>query len=181
MRRTLGLGQMEMKGLKPGRDGLRINLASLIGVTALALFVVVSIALAITPTASAAGHDVGIANFAFSPSSITIAPGDTVTWTNSDGTAHTVTGNNGSWGSGNLADGQTYTHQFNETGDYAYHCSIHSSMTGVVHVTSGGGTPQQPHSPGFSSSTLIAIIAAVAVVAAVSIVVLWRRMRSKKA
>jgi plastocyanin len=160
---------------------LRIHLASLIGVTALALFVVVSIALGITPTASAAGHDVGIANFAFSPSSITIAPGDTVTWTNSDGTTHTVRGNNGTWGSGNLANGQTYTHQFNETGDFTYHCAIHSSMTGIVHVSSDGGTPQQPHSPGLSSSTLIAIIAAVAVVAAVSIVALWRRMRSKKA
>jgi plastocyanin len=166
--------------LKPNRYNLRIDLASLIGATALALFVVVSIALALLPTASAAGHDVEMVNFAFSPGSITIAPGDTVTWTNGDGTAHTVTGNNGTWGSGHLANGQAYTHQFNETGDYAYHCSIHSSMTGVVHVTSGGGTPQT-HSPGLSSSMLMVIIAAVAIVAAVSIVLIWRRMRSKKA
>jgi plastocyanin len=172
---------MERRVLKTSRYGFRIDLASLMGVTALALFAFVMITMATTPTASAAGHDVGISNFAFSPNSITIAPGDTVTWTNSDGTTHTVTGNNGTWGSGNLADGGTYTHQFNDTGDYAYHCSIHSSMTGVVHVTSDGGTPQQPNSSGLSGSTLIAIIAAVAVVAAVSIVVLWRRMRSKKA
>ena len=165
----------------PSRADLRIHLGPLIGVAALALFVVVSIVLAFMPTASAAGHDVGISDFAFSPNSITIAPGDTVTWTNSDGTTHTVTGNNGSWGSGNLANGGTYTHQFNETGDFAYHCSIHSSMTGAVHVTSDGGTPPQPHNPGLSGSTLIAIIAAVAVVAAVSIAVLWRKMRTKKA
>jgi plastocyanin len=172
---------MERRVLKPGRDDLRIDLASLIGVTALALFVVVSIALAIMPTASAVGYDVGISNFAFSPSSITIAPGDNVTWTNSDGTAHTVTGNDGTWDSGNLANGQTYTHQFNETGDYAYHCSIHSSMTGVVHVTSDGVAPQQPHNPGLTSSTLIAIVAAVAIVAVVSIVLLLRRKGGKKA
>jgi plastocyanin len=171
---------MEERNLGPSRAGLRIHLRSLIGVTALALFVVVSIALAFMPAAGAAGHDVGISNFAFSPDSITIAPGDTVTWTNSDGTTHTVTGNNGSWGSGNLANGGTYTHQFNETGDFAYHCSIHTSMTGVVHVTGDGGTTQQPHNPGLSSSALIAIIAAAAVVAAVSIVLLWRRTRTKK-
>ena len=166
--------------MKHGRGYVRNGLGSLIGATVLSLLFVISIALAITPRASAAGHDVGIANFAFSPSSITIAPGDTVTWTNSDSTTHTVTGNNGSWGSGGLANGQTYTHQFNETGDYSYHCSIHSSMTGIVHVSSGGGTPQQPHNSGLSSSMLIAIIAGVAVVAAVSIAVMWRRMRSKK-
>jgi len=171
---------MERRVLKTSRYGFRIESASLMGVAALALFVVVSFALAITPTASAAGHDVGIANFAFSPNSITIAPGDSVTWTNSDGTTHTVTGGNGSWGSGNLANGQAYTHQFNETGDYAYHCSIHSSMTGVVHVTSGGGTPPATNNPGLSSSTLMIIIAVVAIVAAVSVVVVWRRKGSKK-
>jgi plastocyanin len=172
---------MERRVLTPGRDSSRIGSGSLIGATALSLLFVVSIALAITPTSGAAGHDVGIANFAFSPNSITIAPGDTVTWTNSDGTTHTVTGNNGSWGSGNLANGGTYTHQFNETGDFSYHCSIHSSMTGVVHVTSGGGTPPATNNPGLSSSTLMVIIAVVAIVAAVSIVLLWRRKGSKKA
>jgi plastocyanin len=173
--------QLEERFLKTSRNDLRIRFASLTTIAAIALFVAVSIALTMTPGASAASHDVSISNFAFSPNSITIAPGDTVTWTNSDGTTHTVTGSNESWGSGNMANGQTYTHQFNETGDFTYHCAIHPSMTGVVHVTSDGGTPQQPHSPGLSSSALIAIIAAVAVVAAVSIVVLWRRMRSKKA
>lgn len=153
---------------------------SLVGVTALAMFVAASMSLAFVPTASAANHDVAISNFAFSPNSITIAPGDTVSWTNSDSVTHTVTGNDGSWGSGNLANGLTYSHQFNETGDYSYHCSIHTSMTGVVHVSSDGGTPQQPHSPGMSSSTLAVIIAAIAVVAVVSIVLLWRRMKIKK-
>ncbi len=167
--------------MKPDRDEPRFNFGPLIGVVSLALFVVFSIALATAPATIAVGHDVAIASFAFSPNSITIAPGDTVTWTNNDGTTHTVTGNNGSWGSANLANGQTFTHQFNETGDFAYHCSIHTSMTGVVHVASDGGTPQQPHSPGLSSTALIVIVAAVVAVAVVSTVVLWRRMRGKKA
>lgn len=163
------------------RADLGNRLTSLIGVTTLAFLAVISIAIMTLPMASAAGHDVGISNFAFSPNSITISPGDTVTWTNSDGTTHTVTGNNGSWGSGNLANGQTYTHQFNETGDFTYHCAIHASMTGVVHVSSSGGTPQQPSNPGMSSTTMIAIIAVVAIVAVVSVALLWRRKGSKKA
>lgn len=167
--------------MKPSGDEPRYNFGPLIGIISLALFVVFSITLAVAPATSAVGHDVAIASFAFSPNSVTIAPGDTVTWTNNDGTTHTVTGNNGSWGSGNLADAQTFTHQFNETGDFAYHCAIHASMTGLVHVTSNGGTPQQPHNPGLSSTALIIIVAAVAVVAIVSTVVLWQRMRGKKA
>lgn len=164
--------------MKTGRNDLRIRFASLTTIAAIALFVAVSIALTMTPGASAASHDMSISNFAFSPNSITIAPGDTVTWTNSDGTTHTVTGNNESWGSGNMANGQTYTHQFNETGDFTYHCAIHPSMTGVVHVTSGD--TRQLNDQGLSSSTLIAIIAAIAVVAAASIILLRRRMKSKK-
>ena len=170
---------MEERILGPCEAESRFRLIALLGVTALALFVVASIALAILPTASAAGHDVVISDFAFAPNSITIAPGDTVTWTNSDGTTHTVTGNNGSWGSGNMANGQIYTHQFNETGDFTYHCAIHPSMTGVVHVTRGD--IQQLDNPGLSSYALIAIIAAIAGAAVVSIVLLRRRMKSKKA
>lgn len=56
-------------------------------------------------TASTRGAEVrvDIKNLAFNPASITVRAGDTVTWTNSDSMAHTVTADNGEFDSGNLA------------------------------------------------------------------------------
>ena len=72
-------------------------------------------------------------NFAFSPDSVEIKVGETVTWTNEDAAAHTVTGDGGV-DSGQLATGQTYSKTFDTAGTYAYHCSIHPAMTGTVVV-----------------------------------------------
>jgi len=131
------------------------------------------------PVAEAADHSVNISNFAFSPNSITISPGDTVIWTNNDGTAHTVTGNNGSWGSGDLANGQTYSHTFATAGDFSYHCSIHTYMTGVIHVgTSSNPPPTTPSNSGLPTSTLIVIIVVIVAVVAILAVVLMRRGKS---
>jgi plastocyanin len=76
-----------------------------------------------------------IQNVAFSPDSITVARGSTVTWTNLDGMAHTVTADDGSWGSGTLGQGGTYSHVFTSPGSYTYHCAIHPFMTDTVMVT----------------------------------------------
>lgn len=79
---------------------------------------------------------VNISNFAFSPSSLTVKAGSTVTWTNNDATTHTVTSDTGTTlDSGNLATGQTYGKTFTTPGTYAYHCAIHPFMTGTVTVT----------------------------------------------
>ena len=76
-----------------------------------------------------------IQNFAFSPNPLTVALGSTVTWTNLDGVAHTVTADDGSWGSSMLGQGETYSHVFTSPGSYTYHCAIHPFMTGTVVVT----------------------------------------------
>ena len=154
---------------------------SLILATALVLIVVASIAVPLLPSAGAAIQSVDIKNFAFTPGSITIAPGDSVTWTNSDGTTHTVTGSG--WASGNIANGATYTHQFNTTGNFTYHCSIHPSMTGVVHVSSGTSPPPTttpPSKPFLSGMTLIAVIVVAIIVAVALVAVLMRRKPAKK-
>ena len=86
-------------------------------------------------TASAApggGNAVSIANFAFAPASITVAPGTTVTWTNADSSAHTVKFADEE--SGKLSEGASYSKTFSQPGSYAYKCGIHSSMTGTVIV-----------------------------------------------
>lgn len=80
-------------------------------------------------------HLVTISNFAYSPATITVAPGDTVTWRNNDSAPHTVTSNSGSeLNSPQLSQGQTYEHVFSAAGSFAYHCTIHPSMQGTVAV-----------------------------------------------
>lgn len=78
---------------------------------------------------------VDIKNSAFNPATITVKAGDTVTWTNNDGFAHTVTLDDNSVDSGNLNAGATFDHAFAAAGTFAYHCKIHASMHGTVTVT----------------------------------------------
>lgn len=77
---------------------------------------------------------VAIANFSFQPGSSAIAVGGTVTWTNNDSMPHTVTADDGSFNSGSIAPGATYSHTFSASGTVSYHCSFHPSMHGSVVV-----------------------------------------------
>ena len=87
------------------------------------------------PAASAAtGNAVSIASFSFQPAPITVAVGTTVTWTNNDATNHTVTADDGSFKSDPIAAGATFSQAFAAAGTFAYHCSIHASMTATVIV-----------------------------------------------
>ena len=83
---------------------------------------------------AAGGSAVSIANFAFAPASMTVAVGTTVTWTNTDSAGHTVTADDGSFKSDKLGTGTTFSQTFTKAGTFAYHCSIHSSMTGTITV-----------------------------------------------
>jgi plastocyanin len=88
------------------------------------------------PAAPAGGATaVSIKDFAFSPATATAAAGSKVTWTNNDTTAHTVTFDDGSADSGNLAPGATFDHTFATARTFAYHCKIHSQMKGSVTVS----------------------------------------------
>ena len=84
-------------------------------------------------TPGAQGASVEIKNFAFEPKTVTIKVGQTVTWTNQDSVAHTVTGDGGI-DSGDLSKGKSYSKTFDTEGTFDYHCSIHPSMTGQVIV-----------------------------------------------
>jgi nitrite reductase (NO-forming) len=74
----------------------------------------------------------------YSPQTITVVIGinNTVTWTNNDNTAHTVT-DTGVFDSGYINPGQSWSYTFTTPGTYQYHCSIHPWMTGTVIVESG--------------------------------------------
>ena len=89
-----------------------------------------------SPVASlAAATAVTIKDFAFNPSTLEVKAGTTVTWTNQDTTTHTVTGDHGEFDSGNLAQGKSFIHAFDQPGTYPYHCSIHPSMMATITVT----------------------------------------------
>jgi plastocyanin len=78
-----------------------------------------------------------IKSMMFTPSQISVAKGGTVTWTNNDTVAHTVTDDLSDVGgpnSGEIQPGSTYNFTFNKTGSFQYHCTIHSSMRGTIVV-----------------------------------------------
>jgi plastocyanin len=75
-----------------------------------------------------------ISNFAFMPSTITIAAGTQVQWTNQDGAAHTVTRDDNGFRSESLNNNQTFSQTFSAGGTYPYHCSIHPFMKGKIVV-----------------------------------------------
>jgi plastocyanin len=103
-----------------------------------------------SPKAAAQGQaqSVSIQNFAFSPATLNVIPGTTVTWTNNDSTAHTVTVNSGNGpNSGQLQHGQTYSFTFSQAGTFAYHCNIHPQMKATVVVASSTPAPSTTSQP----------------------------------
>jgi len=91
-----------------------------------------------TSTASnppaATATTVGIDNFLYSPDPITVAVGTTITWTNDEDFDHTVTADDGSFDSGDLATGDTFEHTFDAAETFTYLCSIHPNMAGTIIV-----------------------------------------------
>jgi plastocyanin len=86
---------------------------------------------------------VGDGGFIFSPSLVTIHPGDTVLWTWSSSGHSSTSGSpgfpNGLWDSGILNQGQMFAHTFNTAGSFPYYCTPHGQccgMTGTVNVAS---------------------------------------------
>jgi plastocyanin len=80
------------------------------------------------------GTSIVISNFAFSPPTLHVAPGTTIAVTNHDGVAHTLTADDKSFDTGDLAGGAKGTITIKSPGKYAYHCDIHNYMTGVIEV-----------------------------------------------
>ena len=72
----------------------------------------------------------------FSPNPANVTVGQTVSWHNVQGVTHTATQNGGGFDTGNIANGATSTPiQITTAGDPAYHCAIHPTMIGTLHVT----------------------------------------------
>ena len=93
-----------------------------------------ALACAAAPARAASTVEVDITRFAFAPKEVTVAPGTRVVWTNRDETPHTIAAGDRSFSSKGLDTGDAYEHTFAAEGDYAYVCTVHPFMTGVVHV-----------------------------------------------
>jgi plastocyanin len=65
---------------------------------------------------------------------VRIRVGESVAWVNRDPLVHTVTADDGSWDSGPMVEGARWTRTFDRPGRYAYHCTPHPQMRGVIIV-----------------------------------------------
>jgi plastocyanin len=75
---------------------------------------------------------VDIQNFRFSPPTLTIPVGTTVTWTNDDEEPHTVTSSTGLFASPGLDNAETFSHRFAAPGTYTYFCALHPHMIATI-------------------------------------------------
>ena len=78
--------------------------------------------------------EVKIDNFSFSPATITVPAGSTITWTNRDDIPHTVVSDDKLFKSKVLDTDEKFSFTFTKPGAYPYFCSIHPKMTGKVVV-----------------------------------------------
>jgi plastocyanin len=85
-------------------------------------------------TEAAGGNEVTIRDFTFAPADLDVAAGTEVTWTNDDPAPHTVTADYGSFDSGTLEPGQTFSVSVQGNGPVTYRCEIHPDMVGTITV-----------------------------------------------
>lgn len=86
-------------------------------------------------TRKAKTHTVKIEGMIFSPPTLTISPGDTVTWINNDLVEHTATAADGRFDSKMIAAGKAWKQTFKASGDFPYVCKYHPTMKGTLKVT----------------------------------------------
>jgi plastocyanin len=86
------------------------------------------------PSAATQAVRVRIIDFAFRSRNLSIARGTVVRWVNRGARTHTTTSNTSLWNH-TLAPGETFGRRFRRMGTFAYHCSIHTQMTGTITVT----------------------------------------------
>ncbi|HKB20478.1 MAG TPA: cupredoxin domain-containing protein [Gaiellaceae bacterium] len=99
----------------------------------------------------AANKTVLIKSTAFTPKTVTINGGDTVTWRNADTVNHQVVANNGAFASGQIGPNRIYAKRIDTPGTYNYHDALHPTLKGTVKVTGA------PPSVSIGASTPVAV------------------------
>lgn len=78
--------------------------------------------------------EVKIDNFSFSPATLTVAVGTTITWINRDDIPHKVVSTDDVFKSKVLDTDEKFSYTFSKAGTYPYFCSLHPKMTGKIVV-----------------------------------------------
>jgi len=91
------------------------------------------------PGGNNGSNEVSVRDSSFSPGSLTIPVGTTVTWRHTGSMVHTVTsgtrGNpSGLFNSGDMNNGDTFQFTFSSTGTFPYYCTYHNGMNGTIIV-----------------------------------------------
>ena len=88
-----------------------------------------------TPPSPKAGNLVTITSAGYKPDTMQVKVGDTVTWSNNDVAAHTVTSDTaGVFDSGSIAQGATFKFTFTQAGTFTYHSTSDSGWKGTITV-----------------------------------------------
>lgn len=88
----------------------------------------------VSTVAPAEAVKVSIANFVFTPATLTVVQGRTVTWSNNDGAPHGLAYKDGAKGTDVLLPGATFSRTYDKPGSFDYLCAVHPYMTGKVLV-----------------------------------------------
>jgi len=96
---------------------------------------VAALGVILTLPAVAAGAEVNIDNFAFTPNELTVKAGTAIVFRNDDDIPHSVVGSKGEFHSKALDTGDSFSFAFAKPGTYVYSCGLHPRMQGKITVT----------------------------------------------
>jgi len=114
--------------------------AALLGAISLASLVFAGMPVGPSANEAAVQPAIRIENFSYAPSTLVVAPGSTVTWTNADDDVHTVVEKERKFKSAALDTNDTFAQTFTTPGEFEYFCSLHPRMVGKIVVKSPGSS-----------------------------------------
>lgn len=98
-----------------------------------------------TATHAATATTVRAEDFKFVPKTITVKPGEAITFDNTGAVAHTATADSGSFDTGDMGPGNSETITISAPGTYGFYCKYHGSpgsgMAGTIRVAGKGAGP----------------------------------------
>ena len=84
--------------------------------------------------AEGAVHTVVIENMQYNPPELRVRRGERIVWVNKDLFPHTVTATSHAFDSGSIAASSSWTYVAGQAGEYAYGCTFHPTMKGILKV-----------------------------------------------
>jgi plastocyanin len=96
--------------------------------------IAVGVAIAACSRSTPRVYNVTMRNFGFEPVTVTVAPGDTVVWSNADFVPHTATARDAAWDSKMVDANGAWRLVATTPGTHEYYCAFHPNMKGTIVV-----------------------------------------------